>query len=162
MNIAINIPPPVKLSFETPTKINLVFGVPEQINVTFAGLIPGSGSDSTVLSVQAGEVISGGKAVIIGIDGKAYVYDVQDETHAYDVAGIANHAALLGEDLAVTVWGKAKDVGSGWQKGVPYFIVANGLLSTSPPAQGIVFPFAFGIAADTVLISNNSFQIISI
>jgi hypothetical protein len=106
------------------------------------------------LKKTAGESISGGKVVTVGDDGKVYVFNPLNENHYGKMCGIAKQAAAVGSELEIYFSGEALEVGSGWKAGVVYFIGANGLLTSIPPATGIIKMMGLGVADDTVLITN--------
>jgi hypothetical protein len=52
-----------------------------------------TGNSSNLISKIAGENISGGKVVMIGNDGKVYVFDITNENNYGKVCGISKQAA---------------------------------------------------------------------
>lgn len=142
-------------------KVNNV--VPKKVNVI---ITKGPKGDAGTLSNQtvelvAGEVISGGKAVIINVDGKVYVYDITNENHYGKSCGIAKQAALAGEALEVFTGGVAYEAGSGWLAGIIYYVSATGILTTVAPAAGLIKIMGVGVGADKVLL-NGVLELITI
>lgn len=119
------------------------------------------GDPANIFSAIAGEVISGGKAVIIDTDGKAYVFDIHNDNHYGKTAGIAKTSATTAILFDIFVNGVVNEPGSGWSAGINYYVSANGTLTSTPPSTGTVKLMAVGVAADTVLITN-VFEIITI
>lgn len=153
----------INITIVTPPVIKVQIGAPSgRTNVTIGTAVIAAGTESYVIQTTAGETVSGGKAVIVDDLIRAWVFDINNEAHSEEYVGIANHAALVGESLAVTVWGKLKEVGSGWRKGTNYWIGANGVLGVTAPSHGVIFPIAIGIDTDTILINNTSFRMIAI
>lgn len=123
---------------------------------------PGGGSDSAqLLQVIAGEIISGGKAVMINSDGKAYVFDINNENNYGKMCGIAKEGVTTGSLLNVFVTGIATEVGSGWSAGNVYYVSSTGFLTMTPPPAGIRKTIGVGVANDKVLLSGG-FELITI
>ena len=131
------------------------------VNSMGARGLPGLTATSNLLNVVAGETISGGKAVVIDMNGKAYVFNIANEAHYGKSCGIAKQSALLNESFDVITTGIAYEAGSGWGAGVAYYVSSTGLLTATPPANGITKLIAVGVASDSVLI-NNTMEVIHI
>lgn len=115
-----------------------------------------NGTDGASDEVQAfvcGEDISGGTAVGIKSDGKAYKYDPNDLTFYNLPSGIAAQSGSTGGTINVSLFGIVTDSGSGWAIGNDYYVGVNGLLVTAPQATLIIYNIASGIGTDKILIN---------
>ncbi len=118
-------------------------------------------SGQQLFEAVAGEAISGGKAVIIDTDGKAYVYNINNENHYGKPCGIAANGVSSGGTVSVFMDGVVTEVGSGWQAGRLYYVSATGTLTTTPPTAGIVKIIGVGVGQDKILL-NNGLELITI
>jgi hypothetical protein len=75
-------------------------------------------------------------------------------------AGFQSKPPAPDQSLDVYVSGEAYEAGSGWQPGIVYYAGVSGLLTATPPANGILKVVGVGVATDTVLI-NNSFEVLT-
>lgn len=116
--------------------------------------LPGT-SESVMVTFVTGENINGGNAVIIGVDGKVYKFDITNSAHAGKFGGIAQTSTLLGADCIVVIAGIAENVGSGWTAGVTYYVASNSMLTSTPPTLGLLHNVGVGVATDKILINNN-------
>lgn len=128
-----------------------------EVNITSSS---GSG-DSVVIQYNAGEVINGGKAVILDTDGLVYHMDINNSAHWYQYVGISNNSAIVGDPVNITVSGKTNVLGAGWSPGIGYYISNTGALSSTPPITGFCKQVGVGIDSDTINIVNYS-EIIAI
>lgn len=123
-----------------------------EVNVSTSG---GSG-DAVVIQYNAGQVINGGKAVILDTDGLVYHMDINNSAHWYQYVGISNNAAIIGDPVGITVSGKTNVLGTGWTPGIGYYISSTGVLSSTPPSSGFCKQVGVGIDTDTINIVNYS------
>lgn len=113
-----------------------------EINVDFAKTIR-----NTYL---AGEVINGGKCLVIGGDGKAYHCNINDAMHHYKYIGIAENSASIGGEVRVISFGKAQ-VDFTVTPGAPYFISSNSFPVATPPDVGMCRQIGVGASNNTLL-----------
>jgi len=117
----------------------------------------GSGTGESLLDIYtAGEIINGGKAVIMDTDGLVYVMSITNSNHWYQFLGIAANAANPGDPVTVVSHGKTDVLGSGWVAGQPYYIAPSGYLSTSAPTTGYCKQVGVGVNNDIINIGSFS------
>lgn len=146
-------------------------GTVDTINFTGAGVTASRVGDTLTVDVSgggsgsgeyladtftAGEVINGGKAVIMDTDGLIYVMNITNSAHWYQYLGIAANAANIGDPVTVITHGKTDVLGSGWTVGQPYYIAPTGYLSTSAPTVGYCKQVGVGVSNDIINIGNFS------
>lgn len=114
---------------------------------------------SSIITVKSGGPLGSGRAVIMD-GGKAIYFDPSNEFHGGRFFGITK-TAVGGPNLDVLVQT------SGWFNAswlaltpdLPYYIGALGILSTTPPASGIVEIVGASIDINTIEINSNLFYI---
>lgn len=117
----------------------------------------GTGSGEAVIKeFIAGEIINGGKAVIVDIDEKIYIMDITDTDHWYKFLGIAANSAIIDDPVNVVINGVTEVLGSGWLAGQGYYISSSGFLTTIPPTNGMCKQIAVGISNEKISINHYS------
>ncbi len=117
----------------------------------------GSGSGETILkSFIAGEVINGGKAVIIDDDGKIYHMDITNSDHWYKLLGIASTSAIINDPVNIVINRITEVLGSGWIAGKGYYIASTGFLAITAPINGLCKQVGVGIDIDKISINHYS------
>lgn len=131
------------------------------VNIANDGPQGPKGNDAGLLTVIAGETISGGSVVMINSDGKAYKFVISNEANYGKVCGIAKQGVTVGNSIDIYIAGVVTEVGSGWTAGSVYYVSATGVLTTTPPSPGIVKLIGVGVAVDSVLL-NGTMELVSI
>lgn len=116
----------------------------------------GSTAEGVVYTYTAGEILSGGVAVIMDTDAKVYKMDITNSYHWYRYIGITTQAAILNDPINVITSGVTTLLGSGWIAGAPYYISSTGVLSTTNPSPGFCKQVGVGINIDMINIVNYS------
>lgn len=111
-------------------------------------------SNSVGDTYTAGEVISGGKALIMDTDTKVYNMDITNGYHYDKYIGIAAQAAIANDPVKVVTQGKTDVLGSGWIAGNPYYISSTGYLSNTPPVVGFTKQVGVGVNVDIINLVN--------
>jgi len=122
----------------------------QQINQLSSQILKSSTTVRT--NYIAGAMINGGKAVYVDVDKKVYPFDISNPYHYSRYAGIAETSAYTNAPVSVVSDGPSKIIGSGWQAGAPYVIGADGFLTTTVPASGLIKQVGVGIDNDTILL----------
>lgn len=104
----------------------------------------------------AGEVINGGKALIMDTDSKVYMMDITNPAHYERYIGISAQSAIANDPIKVVSQGKTDVLGSGWLPGVAYYIDATGYLSATPPAVGFTKKVGVGVDNDIIALVNGT------
>jgi hypothetical protein len=116
----------------------------------------GSTAEGVVNTYTAGEILSGGVAVIMDTDAKVYKMDINNSYHWDKYIGITTQAAIANDPINVITCGVTTLLGSGWAPGTPYYISSTGVLSTTNPAPGFCKQVGVGINTDMINIVNYS------
>lgn len=107
------------------------------------------------ITVEAGENINGGNAVVVETDGKVYKFDIANPLHNNKFTGMAETSVLMGNDCSITIMGVYTNVGSGYIAGTTYYVAANSMLTSVAPSPGIICVVGVGVETDKILINNN-------
>lgn len=111
----------------------------------------GGGGATITITRTAGQAISGGRGIAIGLDGSALYADPVDVNLRVPI-GIAAHAASLGEELEIQLLGEFQDDGWTWSPG-EIFLTGSGILTQTPPNEGAIVLVGYMTAADSMRIS---------
>jgi hypothetical protein len=109
----------------------------------------------------AAQTISGGKAVIIDVDGKIYAFDILNPYHYDKYLGIAETGSTLGTPIVIVTNGPTTLVGTGWLPGVQYYIGGDSFLTSVPPVSGFVKIVGIGINTNVLLVESGVGVIVS-
>jgi hypothetical protein len=118
------------------------------------GTAPAAPLTSLKSTYLTGELIQGGKAVILDSDKRLYVFNPSLPTHFRKYVGIAEQTATPSTLCRVVTEGESNYVGSGWIAGSPYYIGPDGYLMTTLPPSGFVKQAGIGIDTDTLLVKS--------
>ena len=113
------------------------------------------GIDYSTYNTTAGEVLSGGRVVVIK-DNKAYYFNPNDITMLGLVTGITKTAASLNATIAIKLFGSFYESGLNLTPNEMYFVGVNGTLVTDPSGLLIVQPIGNALNSDTLNININS------
>lgn len=91
----------------------------------------------TLLTVIAGEVLGGHRAVFIGEDERAYYADASEATSRLTV-GITTSAANEDDEIAIQAVAVLEHLGWSWSGEEPVWLGAEGLLTQTPPTSGYI------------------------
>lgn len=105
----------------------------------------------------AGQNLSAGRAVV-AIGNLAYYFQPSDLTLARGIVGVTKTAALTGGTVDIQVGGEFIDPGLSLTPDTAVFVGANGALTSSPPASGLVLQAGVAITS-TKFILRPSFTI---
>jgi len=112
---------------------------------------PGTSTDDTILSYEAGQTVSGHRAVILE-DEKVYYADCTTLSHAKRILGITTGAAMVGVLANVQVSGELTEPSWSWTLDVPVWLSTTGLLSQTPPLSGFSLTVGFPVSATKLLV----------
>lgn len=112
--------------------------------------IPGPAGGSTVI-YQAGETLSAGRVVIID-GGQAFYFQPSNAAHSGRAFGITITSAISGNDVSIQVIGEATDASFSSFSDVPLYVIADGELSATWPATGLLQKAGFGTGTNKVKI----------
>jgi len=112
------------------------------------------GSAPNTLKVLAGEVIGYPRLVEIK-SGNAYLFDPAAAIPG-NAIGLTNHSAASGASITVTVSGEYSYGGWGLSPNQVVYAIANGLISSIPPALGLIQPIGVAISVDRLLLNLTS------
>lgn len=112
--------------------------------------IPGPAGDTT-LYYEAGQILSGHRAVMIE-DDKAYYADCTIPSHGKSVLGITTGASVIGAQSRIQVSGELSEPSWAWTLDIPVWLSTNGLLSQTPPITGFSLIVGFPISSTKLLI----------
>lgn len=129
--------------------------VGNKVTVNGAGS-SGSTAEGVVSTYTAGEILSGGVAVIMDTDAKVYKMDITNSYHWDKYIGVTTQAAIANDPINVITCGVTTLLGSGWAPGTPYYISASGTLATTNPSPGFCKQVGVGIDTDKINIVNYS------
>lgn len=121
----------------------------------------GSGSGSPDLSLVAGQVLSGHRAVTLDATGRVVYANASVPLHATRVLGITTQAADLGAAVNVAMRREVVEPSWNWDVAKPVFLSTNGLLTQATPvAPASVFSLTVGFpTSPTSLFVNVGFPI---
>lgn len=97
---------------------------------------PGAPGGQTI-QMLAGQNLSAGRAVV-AIGNLAYYFQPSDLTLARGIVGVTKTAALTGDLVDIQVGGEFTDPGLALTPDTGVFVGANGVLTSTPPASGLV------------------------
>lgn len=108
------------------------------------------------ITAEAGQALSGHRAVCVKSDGKAYYADA-NILDTKSVVGITTHAASNGESVVIQTDGELRNTG-GWSftTGDAIFVGSNGQIVQSD--TGTAYISSLGLATKTDTININIFQ----
>ena len=112
---------------------------------------PGTSTDDAILSYEAGQILSGHRAVILD-DDKVYYADCTTPSHAKRVLGITTGAAMIGAMANIQVNGELTEPSWSWDLDVPVWLSTNGLLSQAPPSSGFSLIVGFPVSETKLLV----------
>lgn len=124
--------------------------------VTINGSGSGSTAEGVVSTYTAGEILSGGVAVIMDTDGKVYKMDITNSYHWDKYIGVTTQAAISNDPINVITCGVTTLLGSGWAPGVPYYISPTGSLASTAPSVGFCKQLGVGVDTNKINIINYS------
>lgn len=100
----------------------------------------------------AGENIARGRAMFVDTDGRIYHVDISDSSTVDRFVGIAEEDGGPGTVITVCTHGISQVGGSGWSRGVLYYIGSNGFLTSTEPSSGTVRKVGVGVDPDRILL----------
>lgn len=112
--------------------------------------VPGPAGGS-VVTYPAGETLSAGRVVIID-GGEAFYFQPSDPTHSGRAFGITTTSATAGNSVSIQAIGEATDASFAAFADVPLYVIADGELSTTWPASGLLQKAGFGTGTNKVKI----------
>lgn len=116
---------------------------------------PGSGSGGSNLltnDYEAGEDINGQRLVMLGTDGLIYLYQPIEANYG-KLIGMVNAAIMTGNTGAAIEAGMLESIGFGFSAGVPYYAIADGKFSDTPPSSGLIHRIGVGVSNDKININ---------
>lgn len=131
---------------------NAIF-IPTQ---TTTSQLSASQASTSIISITltAGQNISVGQVVTIGLDGKAYIYDISNENHALLITGIAIQSAVISGSISIVTEGIATVPGMNWLPGIAYFVGINGFPNDQvPSAPNILRSIGTGLSSNSIKLS---------
>lgn len=93
---------------------------------------------------QCGEIISTGQAIMVGTDGKAYLFNINNPDHEFKYAGVAETSGDPNIIIRAVTHG-VLDIPV--VTGSPYYVSTTSFLQTTAPVSGLVR--FVGVAVDT-------------
>lgn len=114
--------------------------------------VSGSAGNSLSAFYEAGEVINAGRAVVAE-NGKVYKFDPANYLHMRGIVGFTKTSALTGAMVEVVFAGYFEDDGITLSPDAPVFAGTNGVLSSTPPASGIIACVGTSVSTKKFLIS---------
>lgn len=114
---------------------------------------PSGGTDTLVTAAVA---IGAGRVVTLESDG-AHYYDPTTTAGYGKAVGVSKHAAAANGDLAIALIGPVTLVGAGFTPGTRFWAAANGMLTSTPPTNGLVVPVGYAVDADTLFVQFESY-----
>lgn len=103
----------------------------------------------SMMSLVAGEILGGHRAVRINAAGKV-IY--ADHSVSPSVIGVSRHAAVADATVTVVAAGPLDEPGWTWTPGESVFLGPAGALTQDVPASGWVVPIGYAISATRLLI----------
>lgn len=113
---------------------------------------PPGPAGGSVITAQAGQNLSSGRAVV-SEDGDIFYFDPTNEDHAGRLYGITKTSGLSGQDVQVQIAGQFNETGLGLTPDLVVYAGANGVLTHTPPATGLVQEIGPAIDANTLVIN---------
>lgn len=105
------------------------------------------GGTDTRITVTAGEVIGGHKAIKIGTGGKAFYASSDVVDDALKVVGVSITAADIDAPVIVKTSGKITESTWAWDVTKPVFLSTNGRLTQTEPTSGISLVIGWPLSA---------------
>jgi hypothetical protein len=99
--------------------------------------------------VTAAEPLGGHR--VATLDGR--YGDNTEPSHTHRLAGITKNAVDVGESVVAVFAGEIEEPSWNWNTNLPLFLGANGLLTQSCPATGLVRIMAWPITATKIMVS---------
>lgn len=99
----------------------------------------------------AGQNLSAGRAVV-SIGNLAYYFQPSDLTMARGIVGVTKTAALTGDIVDVQVGGEFVDIGLALTPDAAVFVGSNGVLTSTPPASGLVLQAGVAITPQKMIL----------
>lgn len=112
---------------------------------------PGSGGAQT-LSFPAAQTLSGHRMAVATPAGAVYA-DPATSGHADALLGLTIGAVVQGDTATILAAGEITEPSWAWTPGLPLYVIANGLLSHTPPASGWVQLAAVALTATRILLT---------
>jgi hypothetical protein len=109
---------------------------------------PGPAGGSAVI-VQAGETLSAGRVVIMEAN-EAFYFQPSDSSHSGRAFGVTLTSATAGNTVTVQIAGEATDASFSAFADVPLYVIADGELSTTWPATGLLQKAAIGTGTNKI------------
>ena len=109
------------------------------------------GAASNLETYPAGENLNAGRLVIIA-SGSAYHFQPGTPTHAGRAFGITRSSALTGADVTIQPFGVVTDSAFSALTETTVWAIANGQVSNTPPASGIVQKVGVYLGSNKLLI----------
>lgn len=126
------------------------------ITTQTTGLVQQSQTSVSLISISltAGQNISLGQVVTIGLDGKAYIYDITNENNALLAIGISIQSAVVNGSVTMITEGVANVPGMSWFPGIEYYVGADGFPSSNvPTAPSILRSIGTGLTSSSIKLS---------
>lgn len=111
---------------------------------------PGAPGGQTIQMI-AGQNLSAGRAVV-SIGNLAYYFQPSDLTMARGIVGVTKTAALTGDIVDVQVGGEFVDIGLALTPDAAVFVGSNGVLTSTPPASGLVLQAGVAITPQKMIL----------
>jgi hypothetical protein len=101
---------------------------------------------------HCGETINNGQAVMVGTDGKAYLFNVNNPTHETKFAGVAETSGDPNIIIRVVTEGVIYVEDQPWIAGESYYVDTDSFLTSTLPVSGIIRLVGVGLEPGRLLI----------
>lgn len=109
------------------------------------------GAASNLETYPAGENLNAGRLVVID-GGEAFYFQISNPLHAGRAFGITKSSALTGNDVTIQPSGIVTDAAFSALTETPVWAIANGQISNTRPAPGLIQKVGVGLGSNKILI----------